>query len=373
MSQQKDRWFEIENIGEIDTPCLVVYPERVKSNIRTLVSMTDDVQRLRPHVKTNKSVEAGRLMMAAGIRKFKCATISEAEMLGIAGAPDVVLAYQPIGPKVARLVQVIKRYPDTRYACLTDNLKAAEQMAKQFAENDLEVEVYIDLNLGMNRTGIEPGPAAFKLYLAVFGLRGLNLRGLHAYDGHIRDANLEKRTQQCDAAFESVTELKELIVGHGLPVPVIIAGGTPTFPIHIKRQTIECSPGTFVYWDGVYRELCPEQEFLHAAVLLTRVISLPDATKICIDLGHKSVASESELSKRVRFLNALELEPVSQNEEHLVLEAEEGHPYAVGDILYGVPWHICPTVALYERVLTIENGTMRAEWKNIARDRKIEC
>jgi D-serine deaminase-like pyridoxal phosphate-dependent protein len=106
-------------------------------------------------------------------------------------------------------------------------------------------------------------------------------------------------------------------------------------------------------------------------LVVTRVVSLPDETKICVDLGHKSIASENVLDKRVIFLNAPHLKFISHSEEHLVLDAGTGHNYKVGDVLYGVPHHICPTVALYERAITIENKLTTGEWKNIARDRKI--
>jgi D-serine deaminase-like pyridoxal phosphate-dependent protein len=371
MVQQKEDWFIIKNFADIDTPCLVVYPSRVSQNIRTFTKMAGDVLRLRPHVKTHKCAEVVRMMLAAGVHKFKCATITEAEMLGMVGAPDVLLAYQPVGPKVERLIRLIQGYPGTRYSCLTDDLTTAECMAKQFTLHDLEVDVYIDLNSGMSRTGISVGPEALKFYLTVFGLRGLNLKGLHTYDGHIRSNNADLRSAQCDEAFDKVKVLYDLIVAHGLPAPIIIAGGSPTFPFHVKRAEVECSPGTFVYWDGVYSEMCPEQEFVPAALLLCRVISLPDSTKICVDLGHKSVAAESELGKRINFLNARELVPIAQNEEHLVLEVVQGHHYQIGNIFYGLPWHICPTVALYERAISIENGIVTGEWKTIARDRKI--
>jgi D-threonine aldolase len=126
-----------------------------------------------------------------------------------------------------------------------------------------------------------------------------------------------------------------------------------------------------LYWDKGYSDLCPEQPFLPAALLITRVISLPDTTKLCLDLGHKSVASENDITKRVMFLNAPELIPLGQSEEHLVVEAGENHIYKVGDVLYGLPYHICPTVALYEKVFTVENGIVIGEWRTIARDRFI--
>ncbi|MEO5592126.1 MAG: D-TA family PLP-dependent enzyme [Chitinophagaceae bacterium] len=371
MSQSNANWYEIDNISELDSPALVVYPDRVKANISTAVNMVDDVQRLRPHIKTSKCRETVQLMIAAGIQKFKCATIAEAEVLGMCNAADVLLAYQPNGPKLQRLVNVIKKYPATKYSCLTDNRLAAQEMAAAFSLGGLKVPLYIDLNVGMDRTGIAPGNEVIELYIFCSELEGIQPVGLHAYDGHIRDVDFAVRSRRCDEAFSVVAILQKDLTVRGFPKPVIIMGGSPTFSVHCKRSEIECSPGTFVYWDKGYADLCPEQNFLTAALVISRVISLPTTARITTDLGHKSVAAENEIGRRVYFLNAPQLQAISQSEEHLVLEAGEGHGYKTGDVLYGLPIHICPTVALYERAITIENGKTSGEWKTIARDRKI--
>ncbi len=332
--------------------------------------MTGDINRLRPHVKTHKCAETLQLMMDAGISKFKCATIAEAEMLGMGKAKDVLLAYQPTGPKLERFIKLIGKYPQTVFSCLTDNLVSAEEQSKAFSEAGFKVNVYIDLDIGMNRTGIEPGKA-LELYMYCSSAAGMMIKGIHAYDGHICDAGLAERKKNCDAAFALTLGLAKEIENKGMSKPVIIAGGSPTFSIHSKREEIECSPGTFIYWDKSYMDMCPEQGFIPAAVLLTRVISLPATGRICTDLGHKSVAAENEITKRVFFPGYEFLKPVSQSEEHLVLENKTGLPFKHGDILYGIPFHICPTVALYDSIKIIENGQYTKEWKNIARDRKI--
>ena len=371
MKDKKDKdWFRIDNIDEIDSPALIVYPERVKENIGTLLSMIDDSQRLRPHVKTHKSKEATSLMMTAGIKKFKCATISEAEMLAIVGAPDILLAYQPSEIKLKRFISLIKKYPCSKFSCLVDNLNSAKNISGEAVENKVEISVYIDLNVGMNRTGIQPGEKAIDLYKQCAQLKG-KLIGLHAYDGHIRSKDFEQRARECNEAFMPVEKMQKQLIEEGFPEPIIVAGGSPTFPIHAKRKDIECSPGTFIYWDKGYQTSCPEQKFLPAALVISRVISLPGESKICLDLGHKSIAAENELSNRVYFLNAPELKFISQSEEHLVAETSPGHSYKVGDVLYGLPVHICPTCALYERAILVENNIVKGEWKTIARDRKI--
>jgi D-serine deaminase-like pyridoxal phosphate-dependent protein len=367
----KHEWYHIKNIDAIDSPILVIYAERVAENISKLKSMIDDVQRLRPHVKTHKTKEATLLMMQAGINKFKCATIAEAEMLALVNAADVLLAYQPATPKLQRFITLIKKYPYTKFSCVVDNLISAKNIAKAAVENNLEIPVYIDLNVGMNRTGITPGDNAIELYEACINTEGILLVGLHAYDGHIRTANIQQRTVECDKAFEQVLQLQQSLIDKGFPKPVIIAGGSPTFPIHAKRKDVECSPGTFIYWDKGYQNSCVEQNFCAAALVISRIVSLPDETKLCLDLGHKSISAENELEKRVYFLNAPELKFISHSEEHLVVETNAGHTYSVGDVLYGLPFHICPTCALYERALIIENNEVIGEWEIIARDRKI--
>ena len=363
-------WFIIENIEEIDTPALAVYPARVIQNINGVVSMIGNVSRLRPHVKTNKTIEATRLMMEAGIVKFKCATIAEAEMLGMAGAADVLLAYQPQGPKVQRLIALINKYPGTLFSCLVDNTSSAQKLSDVALQTNLILSVYIDVNIGMNRTGIEPN-ACLNLYKFCTALPGLNLVGLHVYDGHLHQPDFEERTLACNQAYLSVEALTSQILKAGLQKPVIVAGGSPTFPIHAKRKNVECSPGTFIFWDKGYELTCAEQPFVHAALVISRIVSLPNATTICLDLGHKSIASENELNKRVFFLNAPELVFKGHSEEHLLASVPEGHTYKTGEVLYGLPYHICPTVALYERAMIVDNHICNGEWKIIARDRKI--
>jgi D-threonine aldolase len=371
VKEKISEWYHIENIESVDSPALIIYPGRVAQNISTLKTMVDDIKRLRPHVKTHKTKEATLLMMHAGINKFKCATIAEAEMLAMVNAADVVLAYQPQGPKLERFMALIKKYPATKFSCLIDNLDSAKSIAGRAIEMDVEVPVYIDLNVGMNRTGIAPGDSAIKLYESCAGVNGIQLTGLHVYDGHIRDRDIQQRSIECDKAFEQVEAMQQQLVEKGFARPVIVAGGSPTFPIHAKRKDIEVSPGTFIFWDKGYQDVCPEQHFVFAALVISRIISLPDETKICLDLGHKSVAAENELQRRVYFLNAPGLKFLSHSEEHLVAEAGAGHSYKVGDVFYGLPFHVCPTCALYERAMIVENNEVTGEWKIIARDKKI--
>jgi D-serine deaminase-like pyridoxal phosphate-dependent protein len=347
-------WFEVENIAEVDSPGLLIYPDRVKENIRIAKSFLDNPDRLRPHVKTNKSPEVTRMFIEAGITKFKCATIAEAEMLAMNGAKDVLLAHQPVGPKIERFLDLSKKYTSVTFSCIVDDPSIARALPN--------ANLYIDLNVGMNRTGIEPEKA-----LPLFNEFQSQIVGLHAYDGHLRDPDLSVRKKQCDEGYDRVVKLKEQIKK---PL-TIVAGGTPSYSIHSKRKDIECSPGTFIYWDKGYQATLKEQPFLIAAIVITRVVSIPTADTICVDLGHKGIASENPIDKRVYFLNAEDLTPIGHSEEHLVLKNEGNQKFKVGDVLYGIPHHICPTVNLYDSPNVITDHKYVGNWDNISRTWKI--
>ena len=360
-------WYTIKDVENIDSPALVVYKDRVEHNIRKVLSMVKDPAQLRPHVKTNKMLEVCKMMRESGISKFKAASIAEAEMLGMAGAEDVILAYQPVKPKFLRLLKLIDAYPGTKYSCLVDNIESARMFSELVSDS---LPVFIDLNVGMNRTGIKPA-LAYDLYKDLQNLPGIEFKGFHAYDGHIRDYDLAERIAHCDRDFKEAEELINKINAEDFGLPLLVAGGTPTFAIHSSKQNTECCPGTFIFWDKGYHDALPEQDFQYAGLVLTRVISLPAEDKICIDLGHKSIASENDLQKRVYFLDHPELKPMGQSEEHLVIEVAKEHNFKIGDILYALPIHICPTVALYDRAVIIKDGEVCDTWKVIARDRQI--
>jgi D-threonine aldolase len=364
-------WYTIRNADRLDTPALVLYPDRIKRNIELLKTFVADTNQLRPHVKTNKCPQVVKLMLEARITKFKCATIAEGEMLALEGAGDVLLAYQPVGPKARRFCDLTRKYPKTIFSCLIDNLKSLSELSALGVESNLKIRVLIDLNVGMNRTGIEAGKEALELYLAASNSKGIDIIGLHVYDGHLRDTDFALRKQKCDDTFRAVEVLQEQILKATGNNPIVVAGGTPTFPIHAKRKGVEASPGTFIFWDRGYQQLLAEQPFEFAALVVTRVISKPHDQTICIDLGHKSIASENPITHRVYFLNAPDMQPIGHSEEHMVFRTESNQPREVGDVLYGVPLHICPTVALYEEASTCLGNMVGENWPILARKRKI--
>jgi len=372
-------WYEVENVAEVASPALLVWPERVKSNIATMIaSVGGDVSRLRPHVKTHKLAEVVRLQVAEGITQFKCATIAEAEMTAQGGGKDVLMAYQAVGPNITRLIELASKYPDCRFACLTDTPAIATTIADAITEADAKdrVRVFVDIDCGMHRTGIEVGDDAAALcrQLNDAGVWG----GLHVYDGHIHDPGLDNRQSAFDDAFTVFEKFVAELEAAGLEPPLIVGGGSPTFGLHSAQKGWQCSPGTTLFWDDGYGTKFPDLEFVRATVLLARIISKPGRNHVCIDLGHKSVSAENPIERRVRFLNFPEsAQPVGQSEEHLVMAFPDDALDArellqVGDVVYGVPWHICPTVALHQEAVIIEDGRATGErWAIQARDRRI--
>ncbi len=365
-------WYELNKPDQVDSPALLVYKARVEQNINFMIrTVSGDSTRLVPHVKTHKMGEIVKMQLEAGISKFKCATISEAEMLAEAGAKWVLVAYQLVGPKIDRLLALAAAYPDVQFGVLIDNRAVAKYMNDRCKGKKISLLIFLDVNMGMNRTGHPINSELLLLYDYIYRLPNLLLAGLHCYDGHIGDQFFKDRKTKSDAAFEPLNELFHFVEVNGLPDPVIIAGGSPTFTVHARRREFLCSPGTCVLWDYGYSDRYKEQPFQHAAVLLTRVISKPVPGLITVDLGHKAVAAENPIDRRLRFLNLKEYTLISQSEEHSVLQVDNWNDILIGDTLYALPYHICPTVALHASAVIVEDGEVTDEWKVSARDRRI--
>ena len=363
-------WYSVDNADDIPSPALLVYPDRVEQNIRHMIEIAGGVERLRPHMKTNKLREVVRMHLDQGITRFKCATIAEAEMAAASRAPDVLLAYQPVGPNVKRFVRLVETYSGTRFSALVDDEATIRTLSDEAVAADVTLDLFLDLDGGMHRTGIAPGAHAVELYRLLSTLPGLRAAGLHMYDGHIHDTDLEVRRKASDEAFSHVQQMREAISAAALDVPTVVAGGTPTFPFHARRGDVECSPGTTVFWDFGYSTILPDLDFAPAVALLTRVISRPEQNRLCLDVGHKAVASENP-HPRVKLFGLEDATAVGHSEEHLVLETDRAADFPVGSPLYGLPWHVCPTVALHSEAIVVRNGRAEERWQIVARARRL--
>ncbi len=124
-------WYRISNEHDVPSPALLVYPDRIDQNLERMIQWVGAVEQLRPHLKTHKLPQIVQMKLAKGITKFKAATIAEAEMAAIAGAADVLLAYQPVGPQIGRLIKLIQTYPKTQFSAIVDNQETLTAISEQ--------------------------------------------------------------------------------------------------------------------------------------------------------------------------------------------------------------------------------------------------
>ncbi len=288
--------YRLKDASRIYSPGLVVFLETLRRNLEEIIRIAGGPSRLRPHCKTHKTRQIIELQLAAGITHHKCATIAEAEMLAEAGAEDILIAYQLVGPNLNRLVQLVDKYPRQKFICLVDSPQAVEQLSEvlQRAANSSLVEAMIDLDPGMNRTGIVPGPEAIELYEMVLAAENLGVGGLHWYDGHHRQSDLSERKIAVETDWQRLVQFRDQLLLSGLPVPRIVAGGTGSFPILAEsgEPGLELSPGTTTFHDSLMTDLFPEMTLEPCLGVLTRVISNRRAGFLTLDVGHKACAAD---------------------------------------------------------------------------------
>ena len=307
-----------------------------------------------------------------GIRKHKCATIAEAEMVAAAGGTDVLLSYPLVGPNLKRFALLVRGYRKTIFRATVDHPDSARALSAAAEGLERPIPVLLDLEIGMGRTGIDPGESAAELYALVDRLPNLVADGFHAYDGQIHDSDREERRRSAQEGIDRTLALRERILKLGMAVPRMVMGGTPTFPIHAELDIpgVECSPGTSTLYDDGYSKKYPDLPFTPAALLLTRVVSHPRPGRLCLDLGYKAVAADPA-GPRVRLLDLEDVRFAGHSEEHLVIDTSEADRFPIGSPILAIPTHICPTVALHRRAYVIDEGQLVAQWEVTARDRVL--
>lgn len=364
----------IENHHDLFSPALVFYKEIIRANIAEVVRLAGSAQRLCPHVKTHKTREIAQMQLEAGITSHKCATIAEAEMLAQVGTPDVIIAYPVVGPNVGRVKALAQKYPRTRFSVLVDHPEGLAGLVQGWTDMPQPLDVLLDVNVGFDRTGIKPGADAIALYEAIVKAPNLNATGLHVYDGHNHQPDLAEREAAVKALLNPVLEMRTLLEQKQLPAPRIIVGGTPTFPVWAKVNLpgLQCSPGTFSLYDSGYGSKYPELASLKpAALVVSRVISKPTPTRLTCDLGHKAIAADPPAGKRATLLNVTDYQIVLQSEEHCGIETPTANIWHIGDLIYAVPTHVCPTVALHKEAIVVEKNHVIGTWEIASRNRKI--
>ena len=360
-------WPKIDRLESIPSPALLVDPQKISENIDQMIRIAGKnfKKRLRPHLKTHKMSRVTQLQIDKGINKFKAATISEATMAAQLQAEDILLAYQPVGPNIRKLGNLIKNFPESSFATIVDNIDSAKAITSEIGNRSNPVRLFIDINCGMNRTGISFNGSLDRLREWIDKEPSATLSGLHVYDGHLHQPKLENRK---DAVIKINNLIRNFLRSN--TVPEVVVGGSPTFGLWANLTEWNLSPGTVILWDAGYARAFPDLDFSIASCLLTRVISRPEKDLICVDLGHKSIAAENPIHDRVFFPDLNDHQIMGHSEEHLMIKTAHSEEYEPGHLLLGFPKHICPTVALHDHAYIISNSVASTEtWTVNARKR----
>lgn len=369
-----DNRYRVPDIDDILTPALLLYPEIIASNIDATVKFLDgNADRWRVHIKTAKLAYTLRMFIDRGLRNFKCATTLELLTACRSGAADVLLAYPVMGANALRAREIAAEFPQVRVSALIEN----ENQLRQWRGS--RVGIFVDLNSGMNRTGIEQGHGD-RVAELVRATRdsGLSFRGLHFYDGHLGNLVEPERTAIAHAGYTSLLKIVAELERSGLPVPEVITAGTPALPCSVSFAGFRAtqfvhrvSPGTVAYNDATsLAQLVPEFGYRPAVLVLTRVVSNPRPGVVTCDAGHKSVSADAGVPTCVA-LGHPELTPLTPSEEHLPLAVKDGAVAPpVGQTLCLLPRHVCPTVNNFDHALLIRDGRVLSVESVTARGRE---
>jgi D-serine deaminase-like pyridoxal phosphate-dependent protein len=348
--------YALEDTSGIVTPALLIYPDAVAGNIRTTLAIVkNDPERWRPHIKTAKLGAVVGQMVGEGIYNFKCATTLELLTACRAGASDVLLALSVSGANARRVAELAVEFPNTRVSVLVES---ATQTA---VWRGTRVGVFIDVNSGMNRTGISERRTADVIKLARD--LGTAFRGLHWYDGQISNPSPSEREKQAHEGYGRLLALVHAVEAAGIPVAEVITSGTPSAASGISYPGFtgakfqhRVSPGTVVYNDFTSLRQLEAFDYRAAALVLATVISQPLERQITCDAGHKSVSADAGVPT-CAVMGHPEYQPLKPSEEHLPIEIPAGvQAPAIGDKLYLIPRHVCPTVNNFDEALMVRGG-----------------
>lgn len=367
-----DKIYHFEESRDIISPALIYYRDIIKENTKKAITMAGGPEHLWPHVKTHKMAQMIRLQMDLGINRFKCATIAEGEMAAECGAREVLISYPLIGPNIKRYLNLQQAFLSTNFWAIGDNIKQLQLLGKQAVESGLKVNLLIDVNMGMDRTGVSLSQLA-DLYAAGNSIEGICLRGLHCYDGHRTESDLDLRQQEADKTLLQIQQIKTQLNSQNYCCDTIVIGGTPSFPCYRNLSDMYFSPGTLFVNDYGYSKKFPDLTFQPGAAVLTRVISHPKHGYFTLDLGYKGIASDPA-GTRGTIVGLDHIEELFQSEEHWTYRMESGHEEQRPDIgteLFVIPTHICPTSALYPAATVVADHHVVAKWPVTARNRQL--
>lgn len=367
---EPERIAEATRVEALDTPALIVDLERLEGNIARWAAFARQAGvRLRPHGKTHKCVEIARRQLDAGAVGVTLAKIGEAEVMASSGVQDIFLAYEVIGgPKLARL-QALARTARIRVG--VDSVDGADALDGAAREAGLTLDVLVEVDTGLGRCGVAPGPALQALATHVARLRGLRMVGIFTYRGYRPDLEAAGREE----GEIMVREADRLRRG-GIDIEEISVGSTPTGRSAGRVSGVtEIRPGTYVFNDAMQVRWGSATADECALTVLARVISRPSKDVAILDAGSKVLTAEhGPYSSRGESHGAIRGYPDCQIdrlwEEHgRVQLTDDARRLEIGDLVEVIPSHVCPTVNLAEWLVCVKGGHVVDTWAVAARAR----
>lgn len=344
---------------EIDTPALVLDIGLAERNLARMAEAARRLgKQLRPHVKTHKTPILARRQLELGAIGVAAAKLGEVEAMALGGIREILLTTETVGPrKIARLLAL------SRHANLinvVDDAEAAAALADAFQREGLTLDVLVDVNVGQDRTGVEPGEPALALARRVMELPGLRLRGLQGYEGHLQHIYDEvERTAACRAAMAKLAETARLLKDHGLPTEIVTTAGTGTHKIAGEvPEVTELQPGSYVVMDSDYGQV-KGLEFANALTVLSTVVSRVHPERAVIDVGYKAASTDSGMPV-VKGMPEVSYSP--GGDEHGKLALTGGHALKVGDKVELIPSHCDTTINLYDWYYVVRDERVEAVW-----------
>ena len=357
------------SLAEVDTPALILDLDAFEHNLKLLNdSLAGRSIKVRPHAKSHKCPEIALRQMALGAVGVCCQKVSEAEAMVDGGVNDVLIANEVVGvAKLKRLTALARRAKIAVCADHPDNVTALDNAAR---EAGLTLNVLVEVNVGANRCGIEPGEPAFKLAQQIYNSKNLHFAGLQAYQGgaqHMRKT--EERRAAIEAACEKVNRTTALLALAGIPCERVTGAGTGTYLFEAASKVYhELQTGSYIFMDVDYANNEWTESgiprFEHSLFVWTTVMSCPAADRAIVDAGLKASSIDSGMP---RVFDTPGVEYIKASDEHGVLKLDAGVSLALGHKLKIVPGHCDPTVNLYDHFVCVRKGVVEALWPIAAR------
>ncbi|MFX0081304.1 MAG: DSD1 family PLP-dependent enzyme [Candidatus Hodarchaeota archaeon] len=347
----------------IPTPALILNYDKMVENIELMAKFAkNDKVNLRPHVKTHKCPKIGQLQLKAGARGICVARIGEAEVFTQNGFDDILIANQVVEiNQIKRLVSLNKH---SLVRVCVDSEKNIVDLSKLALKENVELEVLIEVDVGLGRNGVKPGDPALELGNFIKVQKGLKLVGIQGYEGHlisIKDPELRKqKTEEC---MEKLVQTRNLLNDNGFNIDYITASNSVTYKHSAKIDGItEIQPGTYIFNDEHHSQLVPE--FNIATSILGTITNIPGNRIYTLDIGMKAATNDNGYPV---FKDYPKCKIKVMMEDHSVFLSGKQDSFEIGQKIELIPSHICTTVNLYDFYTVIKNDEVIAKWDILAR------